>query len=120
MNYAINPWTATEPTGYAKAAHDAHVVRQMRATLAIDLARALSRVHAMARELKVLDPDQVMVDLRSYFDPTMANTPVQDYFSDWTSDCTKALRSNSEGVWDDDLTQKGELPSGIRFNIEAE
>lgn len=61
---------------------DWYVLEDMRGAITRHLNAALIECSAMSQDLSVVDPDQLMVDIRAAFDPLLETATVQDCFSD--------------------------------------
>lgn len=65
----------------AAASQDWYVLREMKAAIRDGLNAGLLKCQDLARDLTIVDPDELMVQLRCAFDP-LQESAVQDLFSD--------------------------------------
>jgi len=93
----------------ADAASDHAVMKEMMAELRNALVSAIDRCQAKSRGLKQVDADQLMVDIKSLFDPTQ-RTAVQDLFAD----AFLLVWEKRYGCVNLPLWERDELPSGAR------
>ena len=108
MNYLSPQALQKSALGRSEVEHDARVIRAILFELRSALSAALTKSTGIARELKVLDPDQVMVDFNSMFDPN-SFSGIQDLFGDATHDAQKKLSAIDGQVL---ITERSEYASG--------
>jgi len=90
------------------ALDDYFILDDMKAALRRHLSAALRECAALARDLAVIDGDDVMGDLRKQFDAETAHACIQDCFSEGFTDHVNAVRD----AGGEPLTARTGLPSG--------
>lgn len=101
----------------SKGREDWFVLDDMRAALTRHLNAAIIECSAMARDLSgdVVDPDQLMTDLRHMFDPYGDHSHIQDLFSDTFHRAYSAVSDNRG----EPLSARSDLlPSGVAKSAE--
>ena len=96
----------TRPT----SADDWYVLEDMKAALRRYLNAALIECAGLSRDLTgdAVDPDQLMTDLRASFDPSLAESAIQDAFADAFHAAQDALKN----AGCEPITTRKCLPSG--------
>lgn len=90
------------------ASDDWACLDEMKHRIRQHLSAALLECSAIARDLTVVDADQLLVDLRHNFDPNLAMSPIQDAFADGFYTSLTALKDAGA----EPISNVARLPSG--------
>lgn len=107
MNFQHRQHTEARAQDWA-ARDDRLIMRDMMTEITKALSGALNQCELWSMDLKHVDADQLVTDLRAAFDPYQENAAIQDLFSDAFGTAWKKRRAAlNETLWNAD-----ELPSG--------
>ena len=102
---------------FNRSAHinDADVIKQMKQAMTNHLQAGILECMALSRDLATVDSDQLVTDIQAEFCPHTEISRIQDCFAD----AFHSAESKVSDVTLEQITERGQLPSGAWKPIQA-